>query len=110
MIRMLQAQNRIADDHRFLFISIHEFAFKWIIGLFDYHPFSDPLPELVLSRPELLAVMANNQGVIFLSLNIFSLLLFFFLRLVHDSYTNRPWQNKNLITNYPKGKSRLETI
>ena len=91
MIQVLQTQNGIANNHGFLFIGFYKFAFEWIIGLFNYHSFSDPLPELVLSRPELFAVMANNQRVIFFSLNIFPLLFSFFFSLDHDFYTNGLW-------------------
>jgi hypothetical protein len=61
-------ENCIANYDCRLFMIAHETSRERTVMRFDDNTFSNPLPELRLGRPELLAIAANNQGISLLSL------------------------------------------
>src|SRR5947207_13655345 len=67
VIRMGEIEHGIADQHHQLVMFATKCAReRLVLGLHNY-AFPDPLPELLLRRPELLAIATNDQrGFLFL--------------------------------------------
>lgn len=71
---MRQIQNGITEnDHQLLMLASEPASQRTISGL-GHDSFSDPLPELSLSGPELLAIKADHESSFFL----FRFLIFLF--------------------------------
>ena len=78
MIRAGQIQNGVRDDHGFFEVFVNKPAAERVVSLLDYHSVSEPLPELVLRRPELFSALAEHQSIVLLALASFTLILFLF--------------------------------
>ena len=68
---MGKIEHGVAHDHHQLFILAPKRACERALSGLDDDAISDPLPELRLRRPELLAVTADDQGGAFLFLLLF---------------------------------------
>lgn len=62
MIGMCEIKNRITQNDKCLFVLSYKFSMKRLIADFDDDPFTDPLPELCLGRPETSSIPGNNHG------------------------------------------------
>jgi hypothetical protein len=67
---MSKIQHGITKYNHQLLMLPSEAASKRLIARFSDHAFSDPLPELSLCGPELLAIATDHQGSPFLFLLI----------------------------------------
>lgn len=76
MISISKIQDSVLQENHQLFVFSDECAGQWMIAALLQQAVAEPLPELSLSGPKLLAIAADDQGCPFLSSQPFSLLSF----------------------------------
>ena len=79
MIGMGQVEYRVSEQYQQLFMLPGKHSGKRSVTSFDYHRIPDPLPELRLGSPELLAIGADDQRrALPLFIQLFELLIYLF--------------------------------